>query len=130
VRRYQVAEQDENVDGLPGREGRFLLCSCWLVDCLIGLSELDRAQALLDSLLARANDLGLFSEEVDATTGAFLGNFPQAFSHFGVINAIVNLARARGDGDHRLGLDFADITGAIPGGPERRRMVGDARRKH
>lgn len=113
VGRYAVHEQADNVDGLPGDEGHFLLCSCWLIDCLTGLGELERATTLLERLLERASDLGLYAEEVDAETGAFLGNFPQAFSHLGLINSIVNLARATA---HAPDHDYADITGAIRAG--------------
>ena len=118
VARYRVADAAENVDGLPGDEGRFVLCSCWLVDCLTRLGELDRAQALLESVLARANDVGLFSEEIDSDNGAFLGNFPQGFSHLGIINSIINLGRARGDVRH------------VPDAPSRDTApVGDATRE-
>lgn len=87
-------------DGLPGHEGAFLLCSFWLVDNLARQAELDpaaldQAEELFASLCARANPLGLLPEQIDPTTGAFLGNFPQAFSHVGVIGSGINLARAR-----------------------------------
>jgi GH15 family glucan-1,4-alpha-glucosidase len=84
----------ESPDGLQGTEGAFLLCSFWLVDNLAGQGRLDEAHALYDSLCGRANELGLLSEEIDPATGAFLGNFPQAFSHVGVISSGWNLARA------------------------------------
>lgn len=120
VARYVVHESAENVDGLPGEEGRFVICSCWLIDCLTGLGELDRAQELLERMIGRSNDLGLYSEEIDHRTGMFLGNFPQAFSHLGLINAIVNLGRARGEVASAPGGDTGDLTGAIPSGPETR----------
>jgi GH15 family glucan-1,4-alpha-glucosidase len=123
VARYLVSDRDVNVDGLPGDEGRFVLCSCWLIDCLTGLGELDRARALLEQLLDRANDLLLLAEQVDPATGSFLGNFPQAFSHLGLINSIVNLGRALGDVEHAPDADYGNITGAIPRGPESRRLV-------
>ncbi|MGY1886668.1 glycoside hydrolase family 15 protein [Blastococcus sp. SYSU DS0753] len=85
---------DESPDGLPGGEGAFLLCSFWLVDNLAGQGRLDEAHSLYDSLCGRANEVGLLAEEVDPSTGAFLGNFPQAFSHVGVITSGWNLARA------------------------------------
>jgi alpha,alpha-trehalase len=85
---------DESPDGLRGTEGAFLLCSFWLVDNLTGQGRLEEAHELYDSLCARTNELGLLAEEVDPSTGAFLGNFPQAFSHVGVISSGWNLARA------------------------------------
>jgi GH15 family glucan-1,4-alpha-glucosidase len=80
-------------DGLPGHEGAFLLCSFWLVDNLAGQDRLDEAMALYDALCARAGPLGLLPEQIDPGSGAFLGNYPQAFSHVGVISSGVNLAR-------------------------------------
>jgi pentatricopeptide repeat protein len=80
-------------DGLPGHEGAFLLCSFWLVDNLAKQGRLDEAMELFDSLCSRANPLGLLPEELDPATGAFLGNYPQAFSHVGVISSGINLAR-------------------------------------
>ncbi|GGF95137.1 glucoamylase [Rhodococcoides trifolii] len=88
---------DESSDGLPGKEGAFLLCSFWLVDNLTGQGRLDEAENLYDSLCARANHLGLLSEEIDPSDGSFLGNFPQAFSHIGVISSGYRLAQARRD---------------------------------
>lgn len=82
-------------DGLPGREGAFLLCSFWLVDNLAGQGRLEEAQTLFDSLCARANPLGLLPEQIDPGSGAFLGNYPQAVSQVGLIAAAVNLARRR-----------------------------------
>jgi GH15 family glucan-1,4-alpha-glucosidase len=78
---------------LPGHEGAFLLCSFWLVDNLAKQGRLEEAMDLYDLLCARANPLGLLPEQIDPTTGAFLGNYPQAFSHIGVISTGVNLAR-------------------------------------
>ncbi|MEX2264154.1 MAG: glycoside hydrolase family 15 protein [Bryobacteraceae bacterium] len=84
---------EESPDGLPGHEGAFLLCSFWLVDNLSGQGRIQEAMDLYDSLCARAGELGLLPEEVDATTGEFLGNYPQAFSHIGVISSGVRLSR-------------------------------------
>lgn len=86
---------DEPPDGLPGDEGAFVLCSFWLTDNLTMQGRLEEAEQLYDSLCARASPLGLFSEQIDPSTGAFRGNFPQAFSHIGVIASGVNLARAK-----------------------------------
>lgn len=85
---------DESPDGLPGREGAFLLCSFWLVDNLAAQGRIEEALALFEDLCGRANPLGLLPEQIDPPTGAFLGNFPQAFSHVGLISSAVNLARA------------------------------------
>jgi alpha,alpha-trehalase len=86
---------DQSDDGLPGDEGAFLLCSFWLVDNLAAQGRVEDAERLYASLCARASPLGLLSEQIDPSTGAFMGNFPQAFSHIGVIASGVNLARAR-----------------------------------
>jgi len=84
---------EESPDGIAGHEGAFLLCSFWLVDNLAKQGRLDDAMELYDSLCSRAGTLGLLPEEIDPSTGAFLGNYPQAFSHIGVISSGVNLAR-------------------------------------
>lgn len=81
-------------DGLRGDEGAFLLCSFWLVDNLVLQGRLDEALVRFDHLCARVNDLGLLPEEIDPRSGEFLGNFPQAFSHVGLISSGVNLERA------------------------------------
>jgi GH15 family glucan-1,4-alpha-glucosidase len=83
----------ESPDGLPGEEGAFLLCSFWLVDNLAMQGRLDEAMALYDSLCSRASPLGLLPEQIDPATGAFMGNYPQAFSQIGVISSGINLAR-------------------------------------
>ena len=85
----------ESPDGVPGDDGAFLLCSFWLVDNLTMQGRLDEAEALFHSLCARANPLGLLPEQIDPTSGAFLGNYPQAFSHIGLISSAVNLVRAK-----------------------------------
>lgn len=86
---------DISPDGLPGEEGAFLLCSFWWVENLTRQGRYEQAAALLDRLCARANDVGLLPEQIDPRTGAFLGNFPQAFSHIGLISAAVDLVRRR-----------------------------------
>jgi GH15 family glucan-1,4-alpha-glucosidase len=89
--RYRI---EDSPDGLPCRQGAFLLCSFWLVDNLTAQRRIDEAMSLFESLCGRASALGLFSEEIDPVSGAFLGNFPQALSHIGAISAGFNLACA------------------------------------
>jgi alpha,alpha-trehalase len=84
-------------DGLEGDEGAFLLCSFWLVDNLAEQGRFEEAEALYDSLCARANPLGLLPEQIDGDTGRFLGNFPQGFSHIGVITSGVRLGLRRAE---------------------------------
>jgi GH15 family glucan-1,4-alpha-glucosidase len=74
-------------DGLEGEEGTFLLCTFWLAEAQALAGEIDRARETFERAIAYANDVGLLAEEVDAETGELLGNFPQAFSHIGLINA-------------------------------------------
>ncbi|NUT47055.1 MAG: glycoside hydrolase family 15 protein [Saccharothrix sp.] len=89
---------DESPDGIAGDEGAFLLCSFWLADNLTMQGRLDEAEELYASLCARASPLGLLPEQIDPSTGGFVGNFPQAFSHIGVIASGVALARAEAGG--------------------------------
>ncbi|MFJ1844019.1 glycoside hydrolase family 15 protein [Streptomyces sp. NPDC088146] len=86
---------EETSDGLPGDEGAFVLRSFWLVDNLIGQGRIEEAEELYASLCARTSPLGLLSEQINPSTGEFMGNFPQAFSHIGVIASGVNLTRAK-----------------------------------
>ena len=90
VLRYQTAD-DGAVDGLTGREGAFLACSFWLVDCLHMIGRTHDAEELFERLLAVRNDLGLLSEEYDALDGRLVGNFPQAFSHVSLVNSAYRL---------------------------------------
>ena len=80
--------------GFPAARERFVICSFWLVDNLAQAGETERARELFERLAGFANDLGLLAEEVDPRTGEHLGNFPQAFSHVGLIGAAINLAGA------------------------------------
>lgn len=85
VRRWTGTREDE---------GAFVICSFWLANCLARAGEIDRARAVFDAVLAHANDVGLLSEEIDPRDGSLLGNFPQAFSHVGLINAAWAIGRA------------------------------------
>ncbi|MBK1632106.1 glycosyl hydrolase [Thiohalocapsa halophila] len=88
-------------DGLPGDEGAFGICSFWAVDAYALAGELQAGEALFERVLGYANDLGLFAEEIDPADGSALGNFPQAFTHVGLIDAALSLAGARRDnGEH------------------------------
>ena len=92
VRRYDPQVSD---DGLPGDEGVFLACSFWLADALVLLGRTEDARRLFERLLVLRNDVGLLSEEYDTSRRRLVGNFPQAFSHVGLINTAANLARAQ-----------------------------------
>jgi GH15 family glucan-1,4-alpha-glucosidase len=81
-------------DGVPGAEHLFAICTFWLVDYLARAGELDRARTLFERTLVCANDVGLFAEELDVTTKAPMGNFPQAFTHVGLITAALALEQA------------------------------------
>src|SRR4029079_5829476 len=89
--RYRPEQTD---DGLTGAEGTFTMCSFWLVSALVEIGEVARAKALCDRLLSHASPLGLYAEELDPVSGRHLGNFPQAFTHLALINALVQLSRA------------------------------------
>ena len=96
VLRYRNQE-GENADGLIGEEGTFVVCSFWLVSALAKAGEVERAERLYAQLAGYANDLGLLAEEIDTATGEQLGNFPQAYSHIGLITAghDIDVAKAR-----------------------------------
>ncbi|MGH2603832.1 MAG: glycoside hydrolase family 15 protein, partial [Dehalococcoidia bacterium] len=81
-------------DGLAGSEGAFLVCTFWLAEAAARSGRLDLASAAFEAAVAHANDLGLLSEEVASDTGELVGNFPQAFSHVGLINAAWALSQA------------------------------------
>jgi GH15 family glucan-1,4-alpha-glucosidase len=84
VFRYRT---EEGVDGLAGDEGTFLLCTFWLAQAQALAGRIDQARATFERAVAHVNDVGLLAEEVDSATGELLGNFPQAFSHIGLVNA-------------------------------------------
>jgi alpha,alpha-trehalase len=91
VLRYRVEETD---DGLRGEEGTFTICSFWLVSALVEIGELDRARDLCERLLSFQSPLGLYAEEIESRSGRHLGNFPQAFTHLALINAVMHVIRA------------------------------------
>jgi GH15 family glucan-1,4-alpha-glucosidase len=91
VLRYRTSD-DGAVDGLTGREGAFLACSFWLVDCLHMIGRAEEAVNLFERLLALRSDLGLLAEEYDPMAGRLVGNFPQAFSHVSLINSAFRLS--------------------------------------
>ncbi|HEU4656652.1 MAG TPA: glycoside hydrolase family 15 protein, partial [Capillimicrobium sp.] len=90
VLRYRVDETD---DGLDGEEGTFTICSFWLVSALSEIGEHRRARDLCERLLSFASPLHLYAEEIDPRTGRHLGNFPQAFTHLALINAVMHVIR-------------------------------------
>jgi GH15 family glucan-1,4-alpha-glucosidase len=89
VMRYDTGS---HVDGLPGGEGAFIPCTCWLADCLALQDRTDEARELFERVLGVRNDLGLLSEEYDPVRGRMVGNFPQAFSHVSLIGTARNLS--------------------------------------
>ena len=105
VRRYDTAATD---DGLPGSEGAFLACSFWLAENYVLLGRMDDARVLLDRLLAVRNDVGLLSEEYDFRNNRLVGNFPQAFSHLGLVGTVYALANAG------QAADEAEAPGQVP----------------
>ncbi|MET3805699.1 GH15 family glucan-1,4-alpha-glucosidase [Nakamurella sp. UYEF19] len=107
VLRYRVEQTD---DGLAGEEGTFTICSFWLVSALVEIGEVDRAHALCERLLSHASTLGLYAEELDPETGRHLGNFPQAFTHLALINAVTHVIRAE-DVSHSFGFTPANRQG-------------------
>jgi GH15 family glucan-1,4-alpha-glucosidase len=91
VLRYKTEQTD---DGLSGEEGSFTICSFWLVSAFVEIGELDRARRLCEKLLGFASPLDLYGEEIDPHSGRHLGNFPQAFTHLALINAVMHVIRA------------------------------------
>jgi len=94
VYRYHP-EKSAAIDGLPPGEGVFLPCTFWLIDNLALIGEIDEATKIFERLLELRNDVGLLSEEWDPAAKRQVGNFPQAFTHVGLVNSAYNLDRAR-----------------------------------
>jgi alpha,alpha-trehalase len=103
VLRYRVEQTD---DGLAGEEGAFTICSFWLVSALCEIGEIERARALCEKLLAYSSPLGLYAEEIDSRSGRHLGNFPQAFTHLALINAVMHVIHA----EEAVEQDLASFT--------------------
>ena len=83
-------------DGLPGKEGAFVLCTFWLIDCLALSGQIQKAEKMFTDLLRHISPLGLFAEEIDPRDKTMLGNFPQAFSHVGLINSALYMGISKG----------------------------------
>jgi GH15 family glucan-1,4-alpha-glucosidase len=120
LRRYNTAQAD---DGLEPGEGVFLACSFWLADAYASVGRRDDAEKLFEGLLSLRNDLGLLSEEYDTRNGRQLGNFPQAFSHVGLINTASNLTRLARPSEQRAKVNGSDARaphspGKTPGAPK------------
>jgi GH15 family glucan-1,4-alpha-glucosidase len=96
VLRYRVEETD---DGFSGEEGTFTICSFWLVSALVEIGEVARARQLCEKLLSYSSPLQLYAEEIDPRSGRHLGNFPQAFTHLALINAVMHVIRAEAGRD-------------------------------
>ena len=106
VLRYRVEETD---DGLRGEEGTFTICSFWLVSALAEIGELARSRELCEKLLSYASPLLLYAEELDPRSGRHMGNFPQAFTHLALINAVMHVIRA----EERESMRFTPARPAI-----------------
>ena len=99
---YRYLDAD---DGLAGSEMAFGICSFWGVEARALEGDVAAARGDLEHLLSFGNDVGLFAEEIDPGTGAAIGNFPQAFTHVGLINAAITIARLQGEGSVQAPLD-------------------------
>jgi GH15 family glucan-1,4-alpha-glucosidase len=120
VLRYRTEETD---DGLSGEEGTFTICSFWLVSALIEIGELDRGRRLCERLLSLASPLELYAEELDPHSGRHLGNFPQAFTHLALVNAVMHVIRA----EEAQQLTATDVHGnpVYPSGLSNGHSLGD-----
>ncbi|HRV60854.1 MAG TPA: glycoside hydrolase family 15 protein, partial [Solirubrobacterales bacterium] len=101
---------DETDDGLHGEEGTFLICSFWMVAALSEIGEKDAARKLCERLLAASGDLDLYAEELEAASNRHLGNFPQAFTHLALINAVSHVIADERRGQTAPGTPTAVFT--------------------
>ncbi|MCL1871865.1 MAG: glycoside hydrolase family 15 protein [Promicromonosporaceae bacterium] len=104
VLRYRPGELD---DGMKTEEGAFTICSFWLVSALVEIGDVERARALCERLLGYASPLALYAEQLDTHTGRHLGNYPQAFTHLALINAVMHVIRAEGAGEEDYHFEAA-----------------------
>jgi GH15 family glucan-1,4-alpha-glucosidase len=107
---YRYLDED---DGLPGSEGAFGICGFWGVEARALQGDVGAARSDFERLLSFGNDVGLFAEEIDPQDGAALGNFPQAFTHVGLINAAITLARLQGEGPAHTPVSAVDRRGHV-----------------
>ncbi len=112
VLRYRPEATD---DGLQGKEGTFLICSFWMVSALSEIGEGGRARELCERLLSMAGSLDLFAEELDAASGRHLGNFPQAFTHLALINAVSHVIADERREDGEMTAVFSEMRGSREG---------------
>ncbi len=98
------AQLDVSDHAPRGEEGTFTICSFWLVSALCEIGELDRARELCEKLLSYASPLQLYTEEIDPRSGRHLGNFPQAFSHLALINAVMHVIHAEMGMPNKFGV--------------------------
>ncbi len=116
VLRYRT---EETGDGLHGHEGTFTICSFWLVSALVEIGELDRGRRLCERLLSLASPLELYAEEIDPRTGRHLGNFPQAFTHLALVNAVMHVIRAEdAEAEVAVNVHGNPITISVAGHPK------------
>ena len=108
LRQGDLVHRYSGADGLPGEEGAFFICSFWLVDAMLATGRPEQARSLFGRLVESASDVGLYGEEISATDGAFLGNFPQALTHLALIGSAVNLQLHANHGVKGIRGSYAD----------------------
>ncbi|MGW6391664.1 glycoside hydrolase family 15 protein [Streptomyces sp. NPDC055103] len=116
--RYRTEGEHPGIDGLPGDEAHFLICTGWLAQGLVRIDRADDAAAILGHLLSLRNDVGLLAEEYDPHARRQLGNFPQAFSHIALVNAALAISSMAAGGEHTTLLDALPAQAAFAPGKE------------